>query len=150
MPRLLRPALAFAITLVLAACGTSSTHSPAGPGAPASAAPTAAASSAASSGGAGGAAACSAAQAGATPTVTVTIKDFAYAPEPVTAKVGDVIGWTNNDSLPHTATLDDGSCTTDLINNAQTGALVFSAPGTYAYHCNVHPTRMMGTITITG
>jgi plastocyanin len=133
------------MTLALGACAASSTPSPAGPGAPASAA----ASAAASSGG-GGAAACAPAQAGATPTVTVTIKDMKYSSEPVTAKVGDVIGWTNNDSVQHTATLDDGTCTTDQLANGQTGALVFSVAGTYPYHCKVHPTTMKGTITVTG
>ena len=80
--------------------------------------------------------------------MTVTIKNFAFSPEPVTAKVGDVIGWTNSDSIGHTATLDDGTCTTDIINNGQTQSLTFSAPGTYPYHCSVHPTQMKGTITV--
>jgi plastocyanin len=78
------------------------------------------------------------------------MKNFAYSPEPVTAKVGDVIGWMNNDTTPHTATLDDNTCTTDTINVGASGALTFSAPGTYAYHCTIHPAIMKGTITITG
>ena len=61
-----------------------------------------------------------------------------------------MIGWTNNDSAGHTAALDDGTCTTDTIAPGTTQALVFSVPGTYPYHCNIHPTLMKGTITITG
>jgi plastocyanin len=139
MQRLVRGAIALAMTLALAACGSSSTGSPAATGgAPASA----------GGGGASTAATCAAAAAGASPTVTVTIKDFAFSPEPVTAKVGDVIGWTNNDSAGHTASLVDGTCTTDTIANGQTQSLVFSAPGTYPYQCNIHPSQMKGTITV--
>ena len=98
---------------------------------------------------AGGGAACAKGEAGATAAVTVEIKDFAYSPDPVTAKVGESIGWTNGDSAPHTATLDDDSCGTDNINQGATGVLVFSAAGTYPYHCAVHPSQMKGTITVT-
>jgi plastocyanin len=157
MNRLLRPAVALAMTLVLGACSTGSTPSPVVTTAPATAAATpvsatgAPASAAPSgAGGGGAAAACATAAAGAAATVKVSIKNFAFSPEPVTAKVGDVIGWTNNDSAGHTASLDDGSCSTDTIASGTTQALVFSAPGTYPYHCNIHPTQMKGTITITG
>jgi plastocyanin len=157
MNRLLRSAVALAMTLVLGACGSGSTQSPAVTTAPATAAAAtpapatgAPASAAPSAAGGGGAAACAPAAAGAAPTVKATIKNFAFSPEPVTSKVGDVIGWTNNDSAGHTATLDDGTCTTDTIASGTTQALVFSAPGTYPYHCNIHPTQMKGTITITG
>jgi plastocyanin len=90
----------------------------------------------------GGGAACVPAPAGATAAVTVEIKDFKFAPQPVQAKVGDVIGWTNNDSVPHTASLADGSCSTDQLAGGTTGALVFSVAGTYTYQCNVHPGQM--------
>jgi plastocyanin len=159
--QLLRPASALVITLALAACGSGSSASTAASVPPATAsarstapstAPSAAPASAGapSAAGGGGNAACAAAPAGTAPTVTVTIKNFAYSPEPVTAKVGDVIGWMNNDTTPHTATLDDNTCTTDTINVGASGALTFSAPGTYAYHCTIHPAIMKGTITITG
>ena len=147
------PALLTAFTL--AACGGGATPSPAASQAAASqpaasqpAASQAAASQAAASG--GGTAACAAAPAGATGTVTVTIKDFKFAPEPVAAKVGDVITWTNGDSAPHSATLDNGACDTDTINVGASASLVFSAPGTYTYHCKIHPTQMKGyTINVT-
>jgi plastocyanin len=72
----------------------------------------------------------------------VTIKDFSYSPQPATAKVGEVIAWTNTGNAPHTATMDDGSCKTDTIPAGSTGMLVFTAAGTYTYHCSVHPTLM--------
>ena len=75
---------------------------------------------------------------------TVTIKDFKFAPEPVQAKVGDVIAWTNSDTATHSATLDNGACDTKPIPVGATAMLVFTAPGTYTYHCSIHPTQMKG------
>ena len=135
---LLVPALA--AVLSLAACSGASTASPTSGGASAPAASVPAASAADSGGGA--AAACAAAPAGATATVNVTIKDFKFAPQPIEAKVGDVIAWANQDSAPHSATLDNGACDTKPINPGSSATLVFTAPGTYTYHCSVHPTQM--------
>ena len=151
MHRLARPAIALAMILALAGCATATTPSPIASTAPApaSTAPSVAPSSS-DGGGASSAAVCAVAEAGATATVTVTIKSFTFSPDPVTAKVGDVIGWNNQDSAGHTATLDDGTCTTDTIANGATGMLVFTAPGTFPYHCRIHPTQMKGTITVTG
>jgi len=47
-----------------------------------------------------------------------------------------------------TASLDDGPCTTATLNQGETDGLVFSAPGSYPFHCNIHPTTMKGTFTI--
>jgi plastocyanin len=125
--------------LALAACSGSSTSAP---GASNPVVASAVASAAAGSSGAAAGAACAPAPAGATATVTVTIKDFKYAPQPVQAKVGDVIAWSNQDSAPHTATLDDGTCDTKTINTGAQAMLVFSVAGTYTYHCTIHPTQM--------
>lgn len=84
----------------------------------------------------------------ATATVAVAIKDFAF-PSTIDAKVGDVIGFTNEDSAPHTATLDDDSCTTENIAQGASGGLTFSAAGDYPFHCRIHP-KMIGTIKVTG
>ena len=82
-------------------------------------------------------------------TIAVTIEGFAFKPAAVTAKVGDIIGFTNKDSAPHTATLDDNGCTTDDIAKDGAGALVFSAPGSYPFHCRIHP-DMKGPFEISG
>ena len=80
--------------------------------------------------------------------VAVTIMDFAFDPSPVTAAVGQPIGWTNEDGAPHTATLDTGDCDTGTISaGGGTGTLVFSEPGEYAYHCSIHP-QIKATIVI--
>jgi plastocyanin len=130
MRRLTFPFLAIGALLLFAACssGGSTTASPSAP----------------ASGGGGGGAVCATAPAGSTPAVTVDIKDFKFSPDPVKAKVGDVIAWTNGDSTSHTASLSDGTCGTDTLAQGATGALVFNAPGTYTYQCNIHPTQMKG------
>ena len=126
-----------ALVALLAACGSAATPRPS---APAAASP-AAASGAASAGG-GTAKACATAPAGSTAATTVDIKNSAYGTPTVQAKVGDIVAWTNQDSIPHTATMDDGSCDTGQIAGGATAMLVFTAPGTYTYHCTVHPTTM--------
>ncbi len=144
--------LVLAVGLALGACSSgSATPSPvattaasaaASPAAstPASTAPSTAPSSAAS-----GSADC--ATSTAAPTVNATIQNFAFSPNPIQAKVGDVIGFTNKDSASHTATLDSGSCSTDSIANGATMSLTFTKPGTYPFHCSIHST-MKGTIQV--
>jgi plastocyanin len=126
--------LAVGAVLLLAACSSSAATV-----APSAAAPTAQASAA------GGGAVCSeSADAGQ---VAVAIKDFAFGPADITAKVGQVITFTNSDSAPHTATLDDGSCSTGNISPSASDGLMFSVAGTYPFHCKIH-TNMKGTITV--
>lgn len=79
--------------------------------------------------------------------VSVAIGGFAFGPADILAKVGQTVTFTNSDSAPHTATLDDGSCTTPNIANGGSDGLVFNAAGTYPFHCRLHPS-MKGTITV--
>ena len=137
----------FGLTLVLAALtaqlpprGSSAPPSPSPPAAPSPAARAPAAAAGGST--AGGALSCATAPAGSTAAETVTIQNFSFSPQPVNAKVGDVVAWTNKDSAPHSATMDDGSCDTDPIASNATAMLVFNAPGTYTYHCKIHPGQM--------
>lgn len=131
--------------LLLAACsGGGATNAPANP--PTSA-PSAEASVEASAEASAPAAEAVCAVSSAAGEVSVAIEGFAFNPADITATVGQTITFTNRDSAPHTATLDDGSCSTANIPNGGSGGLVFSAPGTYPFHCGVHP-NMKGTITI--
>jgi plastocyanin len=81
-------------------------------------------------------------------TVTASIENRTFSPATITAKVGEVISWTNGDSVPHGVALDadDTKCTAS-ISGGGTGGTSFSAAGTYPFHCFVHPS-MKGTITI--
>jgi len=110
-------------------------------GAAATTAPSAAPSSAPSA----AAAACTPSTAAGT--VAVSIKDFEFAPAAITAKVGDVITFTNAGGVKHSATLDVGDCTTGVLAAGAAGGLTFSAAGTYPFHCQIH-SAMTGTIEI--
>jgi plastocyanin len=116
--------LSIALTLALAACGGSS-------GAPA-----------------GSAAAGACKESSAAGTVKVDAKDFTFTPSDISAKVGDVITFTNGDTTAHTASLVDGSCTTPNIAAGASDGLTFSAAGAYPYQCKIHPSTMKGTITV--
>jgi plastocyanin len=80
--------------------------------------------------------------------VAATVQNKTWS-QPINAKVGDVITWTNNDSVAHKVGLDDGSCTmgANIAPSGGTASLVFTKAGTYPFHCTIHPT-MTGTITI--
>ena len=135
--------LAACAVLLLAACSSSAATT--APPAAASAAPSVEASAAASAPAAGGTAACS--QSADAGQVAVAIKDFAFGPADIQAKVGQIITFTNGDSAPHTATLDDASCSTGTISPGKADGLLFSVAGTYPFHCKIHP-NMKGTITV--
>jgi plastocyanin len=77
----------------------------------------------------------------------VEIVDFAYDPDPVTIQVGGKVIWMNRDSAPHTATAEDGTFDTGIIEQGKLKSETFKEPGTYAYVCEIHPT-MHGTVQV--
>jgi plastocyanin len=77
----------------------------------------------------------------------VQIVEFSYEPDPVVVQVGGKVTWQNEDTAPHTATADDGSFDTGTIENGKLGSATFKEPGTFAYHCEIHPT-MHGTVEV--
>jgi len=74
---------------------------------------------------------------------------WGFAPETVTVKVGDSIKWTNAGTLPHTATADDGSFDTGLVDPGQNATVTFNTAGTFSYHCAPHP-WMKATVVVQG
>ena len=69
-------------------------------------------------------------------------------PAPITAKVGDVIAWTNNDSTTHTATVkSDTTCTTANLASGETGAIMFNVAGSYDFICKIH-SNMTGKVEV--
>lgn len=77
----------------------------------------------------------------------VQIVEFSYEPEPVVVQAGGKVIWQNQDSAPHTATADDGSFDTGTIEQGKLGSATFKEPGTFTYHCEIHPT-MHGTVEV--
>jgi plastocyanin len=77
----------------------------------------------------------------------VQIVEFSYEPDPVVVQVGGKVTWQNEDTAPHTATADDGSFDTGTIEKGKLGSATFKEPGTFTYHCEIHPT-MHGTVEV--
>lgn len=80
-------------------------------------------------------------------THSVLIENFAYGPKTITIKRGDRVTFTNRDSMGHTATADDGSFDTGMIEQGQSKTITFAHPGSYSYHCTPHP-NMKATIIV--
>ena len=82
--------------------------------------------------------------------VTVTATDNAYDTTTLTVSPGEEVYLENDGSNPHTITSDDaGAFDTGRVEGGAEGELVApSEPGTYAFHCEVHPTAMTGTLTV--
>jgi len=79
----------------------------------------------------------------------VTIDNFAFSPKAITVKVGTTVTWTNRDEEPHTVTAEDGSFRSGtLAGNSNTFSHAFTAPGSFTYHCSIHP-YMTGTVEVT-
>jgi plastocyanin len=77
----------------------------------------------------------------------VEIADFAYDPDPVTVQVGGKVIWLNRDSVPHTATAEDGSFDTGTLEEGKLKSETFKRAGTYEYLCQIHP-DMHGVVEV--
>jgi plastocyanin len=82
-------------------------------------------------------------------TMTVSIKNFAFDPANATVAPGTTVTWVNNDQVPHTATANDGAFDSGTLQPRQSYSFAFDKPGTYAYHCNIHP-DMTATVSVSG
>ena len=80
----------------------------------------------------------------------INIQNMAYSPSSITITQGDILIWTNLDSVDHTVT-EDGTSNVNfnsgLISNGQTYMMTGLGVGTYNYYCQPHPS-MTGTIIV--
>jgi plastocyanin len=89
----------------------------------------------------------SSAAAPSTASATITIANFAFG-APLTVKPGQKIQVVNNDSAPHTVTADDGHSFDAQASPSSTGSFTApTTPGTYKFHCSVHP-NMHGSLVV--
>lgn len=77
----------------------------------------------------------------------VSIVDFTFSPASITVNTGDTVTWMNTGSATHTATSDAGAFDSGLLKPGAGFSFTFSQPGTFTYHCNVHP-NMHGTVVV--
>jgi plastocyanin len=82
-------------------------------------------------------------------TVAVSMRDIAFVPKLVRAKVGQQVIWTNDDSTVHDVTARAGaSFRSSLIDPGGTFSFTPRSAGAIAYVCTIHP-GMVGTVIVT-
>lgn len=79
-------------------------------------------------------------------TNSVNISNFSFDPPQITVRANSTITFSNKDGVTHTVTADKGTFDQE-ITAGKTVTLTISDPGTYTYHCSVHP-AMKGTIIV--
>lgn len=79
-----------------------------------------------------------------------TMGASAYDPNPFTISlvVQSTVKWRNLDGIAHTVTADDATWGSANMNPTFTYSHIFTSPGTYNYHCTIHP-GMVGSIVVT-
>lgn len=80
--------------------------------------------------------------------VYIDIKGFQFT-VPKSVKAGATVEIRNMDSVGHTVTADDGGFDSKEVSGGGEGSITApSTPGTYAFHCNIHPS-MKGQLVVT-
>lgn len=83
---------------------------------------------------------------------TVSMKDIQFIPQTITAKVGQKITWTNDDSVAHTVTKNKdfkgSGPESDTVEPGATYTFTPKKAGTIPYFCEIHPNQT-GSITVT-
>ena len=74
--------------------------------------------------------------------------DEAFVPPEISiSSEGNIVSWTNDDSIEHTVTADDGSFDSGPISFGDTFDNTFDSPGEFGYHCSIHP-FMTGVVIV--
>ena len=80
----------------------------------------------------------------------VSMGDNFFQPVGMTVPAGTTVQWRNDGVLPHTVTSDPGAALafdSSIIRTGGTYSLTFDTPGSFAYHCDVHP-EMTGAVVV--
>jgi plastocyanin len=83
---------------------------------------------------------------------SVSIVDNSFSPQSITIAMGDTVTWTNNGTMNHTVTADDGSFTSGTLSPGNTYSHTFTSAGTFRYYCQFHGgtggVGMSGTVVV--
>jgi plastocyanin len=121
------------LALALAACGN---------GAPASS------SSGGGGGGGGNCPGTASASGGGTADVKVDATDqLQFSPASSTAKVGQVVQWSNVGTVLHNITFEQSCLTDTSFQPGGTWSIKFTKAGSFSYKCTIHP-GMDGKLTV--
>jgi plastocyanin len=73
---------------------------------------------------------------------------YHFSPATVFLDIGGQVTWTNGSDAPHTVTSDTGGeLASPTVGAGKTFSHTFSAAGTFAYHCAIHP-YMVGKVVV--
>lgn len=86
--------------------------------------------------------------AGRAEVMDVGLADNRFDPPTVSVPVGTTVRWTNRGQHKHTVTSDKGDWGSKELAPKAVYEYTFTQPGTYAYHCQVHPKEMRGTVVV--
>jgi plastocyanin len=78
---------------------------------------------------------------------SVIISNFAFSPVTLTIHKGTKVTWTNNDTVTHTVTGDNGGPSSSPLGQGDTYSYTFNTVGSFPYHCSIHP-YMKATVKV--
>ena len=78
----------------------------------------------------------------------IVISNFAFSGTE-SVPVGSTVTVVNEDSIGHTWTSND-LFDSGTLSQGDTFEFTFDEAGEYEYYCAIHPTQMMGTLTVEG
>lgn len=81
------------------------------------------------------------------PVYEAQIDKFTFAPDPVNVTAGATLTWTNQENVPHTVVGDNDEFHSQVLNRSGKFSVTFDKPGTYSYHCSIHP-FMKGQVVV--
>ncbi|MFT4038870.1 MAG: plastocyanin/azurin family copper-binding protein [Thermomicrobiales bacterium] len=82
-------------------------------------------------------------------TTAVVIASLAYTPARIAVTPGQTVTWSNEDSVPHTVTADDGLFDSGILDPGGVFEWTFTEAQSVAYSCLVHPS-MHGFVDVGG
>src|SRR5258708_36093043 len=76
----------------------------------------------------------------------IKIDNFSFGAD-VTIATGATVTWTNHDDVPHVVASDADLFKSKTLDTDEHFSYTFTKPGTYVYHCAVHP-RMTAKVVV--
>jgi len=86
----------------------------------------------------------------ANPVVPVAVYEKYYQPKAINVSVGTTVQWTNAGKHFHTVTSDGKDWDSGKLSPGEVFSYTFNRPGTYPYHCAIHPDVMRGVVVVKG
>ena|SRR5579884_2761759 len=79
--------------------------------------------------------------------VQVRVDNFTFDPVELTVPVNSTVAWVNKDDVPHVIASDTGIFKSRALDTDEGYSYTFTKPGTYLYHCSMHP-KMVAKVVV--